>query len=148
MLVEIDIEHPVTHTHYLKWFNRIPYQMSPFNGSVITNENQITNFCLGTCYLHVVVLICIRPIDYHEYSPIHYSYLENNKMFLTYESLVVQYMYQLHLYHTLKWVLNEYLGLCRFDFSSIVRYLESLINYVFIACFMNCHFNESVFLLL
>ena len=98
--------------------------------------------------MYLVVLICIRPIDYHEYSLIHNSYLENNKMFLTYESLVVQYMYQLHLYHTLKWVLNEDLGLCRFDFSFIVRYLESLIKDVFRVCFMNCHFNESVFFLL
>ena len=41
--------------------------------------------------------------------------------------------------------LGIYVG---FDSPSIIRYLEPLIGDVFIACFADCHFNESVFPLL
>ena len=52
---------------YPKWFSIIIHQMSPINSSNITNENQITYFCLGTI-MHVATLIRIRPTAYHEYS--------------------------------------------------------------------------------
>ena len=39
--------------------------------------------------------------------------------------------------------LGVYVG---FDSPSIIRYLEPLTSDVFTACFVDCHFNESVFL--
>ena len=41
---------------------------------------------------------------------IHKLYLINNQIFLIYKSFVVQFIYQLHLHNTLKWVPNEDLG--------------------------------------
>ena len=42
----------------------------------------------------------------------------------------------------LQWRLGIYVG---FDSSSIIRYLETLTEDVFITRFTGCHFNESVF---
>ena len=62
----------------------------------------------GHAIMHVVALVRIRPTTYHEYSP---SQLVLGKQpNISHESLVVQYMYQLHLHNALKWVPNEDLG--------------------------------------
>ena len=56
-------------------------------------------------------------------------------------------MYQLYLHNALKWVTKQRLGIyVGFDFPSIIRYIEPLIDDVFTARFADCHFNESVFL--
>ena len=78
-------------------------------------------------------------------TPLHNLYKENNQILLTYKSLVVHSMYQLHLHNTLKWPQRRLWIYVGFDSLAIIRYLEPLIGDVFIVYFSNCHFNESIF---
>ena len=63
----------------------------------------------GHAIMHAAALVRIRPTTYHEYS---FSQLVLGKKQIspTYKSLVVQYIYQLHLHNAVKWAPNEDLG--------------------------------------
>ncbi|RVW31501.1 Copia protein [Vitis vinifera] len=109
MSVGINIEHPVTHTHTQNGLAESFIKRLQLIAQSLLMKTKLPTFAWGHAIMHVAALVRIRPTTYHEYSPSQLV-LENNQISLTYESLVVQYMYQLHLHNALKWVPNEDLG--------------------------------------
>ena len=95
--------------------------------------------------MHVVALICIQPITYHEYS---LSQLVLRKQPNIYHLQIFGCVVYVPIAPTQRTKmgpqrrLGVYVG---FDSPSIIRYLEPLTGDVFTARFADCHFNESVF---
>ena len=96
--------------------------------------------------MHVAALVCIRPTTYHKYSP---SQLVLGKQ----PNISHLRIFCCTVYVPIAPTQRTKMGPQRrlgiydgFDFPSIIRYLEPLTSDVFTARFVNCHFNESVFL--
>ena len=95
--------------------------------------------------MHVVALICIQPITYHEYS---LSQLVLGKQPNIYHLQIFGCVVYVRIAPTqrikivLQWRLEIYVD---FYSPSIIIYIEPLIGNVFIAHFMDCYFNENVF---
>ena len=90
MSIEVDIEHPVaqTHTHnglarsIIKCLQSIPH----------TNETKLPTSTREHVIMNVATLIHNQPILTIN-TLFHNLYLENNQMYLSYGSLIVQFMY-------------------------------------------------------
>ena len=98
--------------------------------------------------MHTASLIRIRPTSYHEYST---SQLILGKQPNNSHLRIFSYAVYISIAPTQPAKIGSqrrlgiYVG---FDYPSIIRYLEPLVEDIFIVCFADCHFNESVFPLL
>ena len=99
----------------------------------------------GHAVMHAARLIRIRPTSYHGYSP---SQLVLGKQPNISHLRVFGCVVHVPIAPPQRTKMGPqrrvgiYVG---FDSSSIIRYLEPLIGYVFRARFVDCHFNETVF---
>ena len=95
--------------------------------------------------MFVATLIRIRPTAYHEYS---ISQLKLGKQPNIYHLQIFGCAVYVPIAPTQRTKMGpqQRLGIyVGFDSSSIIRYLEPLTYNVFIACFVDCHFNENNF---
>ena len=96
--------------------------------------------------MHAASLVHIRPTTYHEYSP---SQLVLGKQPNISHLCIFGCAVYIPIAPTQRTKMGPqrsfgiYVG---FDSPSIIRYLEPLMGDVFTARFVDCHFNESVFL--
>ena len=109
MLVVINVEHPVAHTHTQKSLIESLTKRFQLITRPLLMKTKLSTYALGHAIMHATSLVHIRQ-QLTTNTPLHNLYLVNNKIFPIYESLVVQFMYQLHLHSALKWVPNKDLG--------------------------------------
>ena len=85
MLVGINIEHPVAHTHTQNGLAESFIKHLQLIARPLLMKTKLPTSAWGHAIMHVVALVRIRPTTYHS---LHNSYLKTTK-YLTYESLVV-----------------------------------------------------------
>ena len=142
MLVRINIEHLVTHTHTQNGLAKSLIKCLQLIAQSLLMKIKLLTSAWG----HVTSLVHIRPTTYHEYSS---SQLVLGKQPNISHLRIFGYAVYVPIAPTQRTkmdpqqILGIYVG---FDSPSIKRYLEPLIGDVFTAHFADCHFNESVFL--
>ena len=144
MSIGINVEHPIAHTYIQNCLAESKIKRLQLISRLLLMKTKLLTFAYKHAIMHTASLVCIdQQLTIN--IPLYILYLANNQIFLTYESLVVQCVYQLHLHNALKMGpqrrLEIYVG---FDSPFIIRYLKPLTGNVFTTRFTDCHFNESV----
>ena len=145
MSIEINIEHPITHTHTQNGLAKSFIKHLQLIARPLLMKTKLFTSVWRHAIMHAAALVRMQPTTYHEYS---ISQLVLGKQ---------PNVFHLRIFGCAVYVpiaptqstkmgpqrrLEIYVG---FDSPSIIRYLEPLTDDVFTAHFTNCHFNESVF---
>ena len=69
MLVGINIEHPVAHTHTQNGLAKSFIKRLQLIARPLLMKTKLSTSAWGHAIMHVAALVCIRPTTYHEYSP-------------------------------------------------------------------------------
>ena len=109
MSIGINVEHYVAHVHTQNGLAESLIKRLQLIARPLLMKTKLPASTWGHAIMHAVSLIRIRPTSYHEYS-LHNLYLVHNQIFLIYEFLVMQSIYQLHLHKAPRWVPNVELG--------------------------------------
>ena len=109
MSIGINVEHYVAHVHTQNGLAESLIKRLQLIARPLLMKTKLPASTWGHAIMNAASLIRIRPTSYHEY-PLHNLYLVHNQIFLIYEFLVVQSMYQLHLHNAPRWVPNLELG--------------------------------------
>ena len=142
----INVELLVAHTHTQNNFaNSIIKRLQLIARPLLMKIKSPTS-SWGHAIMHAASLVRIRQTTYHEYFP---SQLVIGKQpNISHLSIFGCAVYvPIAPTQRTKMSLQQRFGIyVGFDYLSIIRYLEPLKRDVFIARFVDCHFNESVFL--
>ena len=107
MLDGINVEHLVAHTHTQNGLAKSLIKHLQLIARSLLMKTKLSTYVWGhAIIMHATSLVCLRPTTYYEYPPSQLI-LGKHQIFLIYEYLVVQFMYQLQLCNALKWVPNE-----------------------------------------
>ena len=144
MSIGINIVHPVAHVHTQKGLAESLIKRLQLIVRPLLMKTKLPAFTWG----HAASLIRIRTTSYYEYSP---SQLVLGKQPNISHLRIFGFAIYIPITPTQRTKMGpqQRLGIyVGFDYSSIIRYLEPLMEDIFTARFIDCHSNESVFPLL
>ena len=146
MLVEINIEHPVAHTHTQNGLAKSLIKCLQLIARPLLMKTKLPTSTWGHAIMHAAILVHIRPTTYHEHSPFQLVLgkppnISHIRIFgcAIYVPIAPTHRTKMGPQRRLR----IYVG---YDSPSIKRYLEPLTGDVFTAHFADCHFNENLFL--
>ena len=98
MSIGINVEDPIAHTHTQNGLAESLIKRLQIIARPLLMKSKLPVSAWGHAILHVASFVRIR----HHCN----LYLANNQIFFTSANLIVLYMYRLHPYNALRWVLN------------------------------------------
>ena len=146
MSVEINIEYHVVHTHTQNGLAESFIKYLQLIARPLLMKTNLPTSAWGHAIMHAAALVLIQPTTYHEYSPS--QFVLGKQPNISHLRIFGCAVYvPIAPTQCTKMGPQRRLGIyVDFNSPSIIRYLEPLTGDVFTARFVNCHFNESVFL--
>ena len=105
MLIGIDVGHLLAHTHTQNGLAESLIKRLQIIARHLLMKSKLPISAWGYAILHGALLVHIRSTAYHKFSPLQLVLGQQPNIF-TCAHLVVLYMYLLHPYNTLRWILN------------------------------------------
>ena len=143
MSIRITIKHIVAHVHAQNSLTKSFIKCLQLITRPLLMKVKLPVSTWRHVILHVVTLIRIRPPNYHKYSPIQLVYNQEPNIF--YIRIFGYAIYILiALLQCIKMGPQRRLRIyVRYEFPSIIKYLEPLTGDLFTTQFNYCHFDES-----
>ena len=143
--IGITIEHPVAHVHTQNGLAESFIKRIQLIARPLLMRAKLPISAWGHAILHAAALISIRPISYHEFSPLQLVHgQEPNISHLRIFGCAVYI--PITPPHRTKMGPQRRLGIyVGYESPSIIKYLEPSTGDLFTACFDDCHFDEKLY---